>query len=237
VRGKNIVFTNTIPSTEKLAPPPEPARNNLPEWYKQIDSFIGGKLDIVDGNPNQTVKKCMPVFDSITSGYLIKLWSDVHVKRMPDGSVSISPSALRVDSKIVEGHPIEQAYNYPFPKAHEKEVLKWINPWHIRTPKGYSTLFISPMHRSDLPFEIMPGVVDTDTFPLSVNFPFFLESDFEGIIPYGTPIAQIIPFKRDIFTHSVEKIDLEEYNKMHNYHDSSFINRYKNKWWSRKEYK
>lgn len=237
MKKKEIIFTNTVPPTDMLAPPPEPAINNLPTWYKKMDTYIGGKLRIKDGYPNQTVKKCIPVFDATTSGYLIKLWTDVNIARFNDGSVNISGSATSVSLSVVEGHDINQAPTYPFPPGYEKEILKWINPWHIKTPKGYSVLFTQPMHREDLPFHIMPGIVDTDTFPLSVNFPFFIEEDFEGIIPYGTPIAQVIPFKRDSFSHKIGDFNPEEYKKLHNYHDGTFINRYKSKWWNRKEYK
>lgn len=237
LKKNEIVFTNTLPETDILAPPPEPSLSNLPDWYKKIDSYIGGKLKIEDGHPNSTVKKCIPVFDAMSCGYMIRLWADVHVGRLPDGRVSISSSTTNLNIRIVEGHPIEQGYNYPFPYGYEKEILKWINPWHIKTPKGYSVLFTQPIHQENVPFQIMPGVVDTDTFPLSVNFPFFLKQDFEGIIPYGTPIAQVIPFKRDSFVHKIGTFDEQEYRKMHNFHDSVFTNRYKNKWWSRKEYK
>jgi hypothetical protein len=44
----------------------------------------------------------------------------------------------------------------------------------------------------------MEGVVDTDTYNAPVNFPFVLKNvNFEGLIPAGTPIAQVIPFKRE----------------------------------------
>jgi hypothetical protein len=83
----------------------------------------------------------------------------------------------------------------------------------------------------------MEGVVDTDTFPLSINFPFFLRSDFSGTIPHGTPIAQVIPFKRDNFVSEKGEFDSKKYSSIHNYHDTTFFNRYKNKWWSRKVFK
>jgi hypothetical protein len=46
---------------------------------------------------------------------------------------------------------------------------------------------------ASLPFSILPGIVDADHFKLSVQFPFLLQAGFEGVIPAGTPVAQIIP--------------------------------------------
>ena len=233
---KKIRFTNTMPDLEEAAKFPESALNSLPEWYKKTESFVGGKFVPSNGNPNLTVKKCIPVLDSMGLGYTISLWTEVYVERSEEG-ISIHPSVVRTNQKPVDGHPIEQqAPLYPVPKGYDREILKWINPWHIKTPRGYSCLFVNPIHRN-LPFRIMEGVVDTDTFPLSINFPFFIRSDFSGIIPHGTPIAQVIPFKRDNFSSERGEFDLEKYNAIHNYHDTTFMNRYKSKWWTRKVFK
>jgi hypothetical protein len=47
-----------------------------------------------------------------------------------------------------------------------------------------------------LPFTISAAIVDSDQFNAPGNIPFFLKEGFEGIIPEGTPFAQIIPIKR-----------------------------------------
>lgn len=230
----DIEFTMTIPNLE-LTEFPSPSIKLLPDWYKNMSSYTGGVANFNNGNVNHTVKKCVPVLDSLGIGYTIPLWTDVLVFK-EDGQTVIGPSNDRSGIKVVEGHPPEQIPGYPFPKGHDKDVYKWINPWHIKTKKGYSCLFINPTHR-ELPFRIMEGVVDTDTFPLSINFPFFLEKGFEGIIPYGTPMAQIIPFKRDVYRSKRGKFDPVKYEQLHNLHDSVHKNKYKLKWWSRKEYK
>jgi hypothetical protein len=43
----------------------------------------------------------------------------------------------------------------------------------------------------------LTGVVDTDAYPLVVLFPFMMKNTFEGVIEKGTPVVQIIPFKRE----------------------------------------
>jgi hypothetical protein len=48
----------------------------------------------------------------------------------------------------------------------------------------------------DLPFQTLSAIVDTDKHDVPTHFPFFMKHGFEGKIPVGTPIVQIIPFKR-----------------------------------------
>jgi hypothetical protein len=233
---KKIIFTNTVSELDDAAIMPSPSLKSLPGWYKKTESFVGGKFTPAEGMPNLTVKKCVPVLDSIGLGYIITLWTDVYVER-EGNQTSFQPSIVRTETKPVDGHPIEQqAPLYPVPPGFDRQILKWIKPWHIKTHKGYSCFFTTPTHR-DLPFKIMEGVVDTDTFPLSINFPFFLRSDFSGTIPHGTPIAQVIPFNRDNFVSEKGEFDSKKYSSIHNYHDTTFFNRYKNKWWSRKVFK
>jgi len=57
------------------------------------------------------------------------------------------------------------------------------NPFGVKTPKGYSCLFVDPMHGDAKPFKCLPAIVDTDEFTTPLNFPFFLDKNFSGIIP------------------------------------------------------
>jgi hypothetical protein len=90
-----------------------------------------------------------------------------------------------------------------------ENVLKWINPWTIQTPPGYSVRVSHPVGHHDSGFRTFDAVVDTDSWVSPVNFAFLLEADFEGVIPAGTPIAQIHPFKREAWEHSVFEEDVE----------------------------
>ena len=45
--------------------------------------------------------------------------------------------------------------------------------------------------------EVLSGVVDTDAFPTPVNFPFVVTAgDGVHVLPKGTPLVQVIPFRR-----------------------------------------
>jgi hypothetical protein len=137
---------------------------------------------------------------------------------------------------LISFHPIDQAPEYPNVKPHA--YPKWNNPWSIKTPKGYSTLFVQPMHRESM-FTILPGIVDTDTYTAPVNFPMVInDPDFEGLIPKGTPIAQVIPFKRDDW--QIELGSTKELKKQYKHQQklqTKFFDRYKTMFWTSKNYK
>jgi Family of unknown function (DUF6065) len=76
--------------------------------------------------------------------------------------------------------------------------MKFHNPWTIRTPKGWSCLFVPPLNRPNGVVEVLSGVVDTDVYVSPVNFPFVaLAEDGVHTLPKGTPLVQAIPFRRD----------------------------------------
>lgn len=223
---KTITFSTHFDIEKEYLP--APASKFIPEWYKQTESYIGGKKQPTgDGFTTGTIKRCMPVFDAITAGYIIPLPADVYVTQK-DGA----PYYEWSNFGLVQFHPVEQA---PFhPKANGFSYPKWINPWSIKTIPGYSILFVQPFHRS-ADFTILPGIVDTDTYSAAVNFPFVLNDvKFEGIIPAGTPIAQVIPIKRD--TWKMEFGDAGQ-NRVTTRLQSKMFDRYKNLFWNRKEYK
>jgi hypothetical protein len=225
----NITFTNTSGADLEH---PIPASGLVPDWYKKAESYIGGekKPDGKSGT-TATIKRCMPVFDAITAGYLITTPADVYVS-IKDGEQRFEWSALN----LISFHPIEQAKEHPENKGFA--YPKWTNHWAIRTPKGYSTLFIQPMHRDSV-FTILPGVVDTDEYYAPVNFPFVInDSKFEGLIPKGTPMVQIIPFKRESWSMQIGgKNELVEQEKIGRKLLTKFFDRYKTMFRANKEYK
>jgi hypothetical protein len=109
--------------------------------------------------------------------------------------------------------------------------------WSIKTPNGYSSLFTHPINRIDLPFYTLGGIVDTDKWGEAGNHPFVFKNGWEGIIPKGTPYAQIIPFKRDNWESIIKP-------ELHGYHEKNIRKRdsilrgwYKKNAWSTKRYR
>jgi hypothetical protein len=177
---------------------PVPAKNMIPEWYKKMVSFHADENNAIKKS-TQTMKRCMPVFDSFTAGYLILTHSDITVS--VENGITDYKWAYDTGDLITfhDGRQMIGYRGFDLPMGAPK--LK--NPWGIKTPKGYSCYFMPPPHRNPSGLRILEGVVDTDTYTNSVQFPFLLDEGFVGDIPAGTPIAQVIPFKRDNFKMSI----------------------------------
>lgn len=234
----NIIFTNIFDIPEEYHP--RPASSYTPSWYKNMESYVGGQRK-PDGNGSttSTIKRCMPVFDAISSGYIIPTYTDLYVSPQKDEDGKFLKTWYEWSGlEPIHWHPIVQAPEHPNRNGHELAYPKWMNPWSIKTPKGYSCLFVQPFHRES-EFTILPGVVDTDTYTAPVNLPFVLNSmDFDGIIPAGSPMVQVIPFKRDQWSmkkgSNTEIIEQEAITQLLK---TKFFDGYKNIFRQKKEYR
>lgn len=228
---KTIKFWNN--STFDIGSP-KPAKNELPEWYKKTKSYVKEKNSYEVNEhgltSNATIKKCIPVFDALTAGYLINTWSDLHINQK-DGQAYYYWSYGKINF-----HPKEQVEYHPFVRQGQNFVAKIQTALGIETPPGYSVLLLPPMHR-DNQMIILPAIIDTDTYNAPLELPFTLkDDDFEGLIPCGTPIAQVIPIKRDTWTSEIEIRTPEEQSQILFNIRKFFINSYKNNFWVRKNY-
>lgn len=232
---QTIIFTDTIGVDDQYKPQPSLAL--IPDWYKKTESYIGGeKKPAGDANTTATVKRCMPVFDAFTSGYILITNVDIYVSKKENPEGKTEDWYEWANQGAITFHSREQIPLHP--KVTTTAVPKWINPWGIKTPRGYSTLFVPPFHRES-PFSALPAIVDTDKYNPPVNIPFVLtDPKFEGLIPAGTPIVQVIPFKRDgwVSKFGTEK-DFKEQLSLTSKLRSRFFDSYKNQFRSSKEYK
>lgn len=215
---KKIKFYSALPHFN--LPEPGPASKKIPNWYRDLSNVNDGV---------ETVKQCIPFLDSMLGGYNITLPADVYVS---EDSIETNASI-----PIIETHLKSQVEGFPLPEEFRDQPFKWINNFIVETPKGYSTLFVHPINQPNLPFYSMGGIVDTDKYPVPVNFPFFIKKGFEGIIKQDTPIIQAIPFKREDWEMSVD--EMKKYHmpiEFDNERMSPPFNYYKRKFWSRKRY-
>jgi hypothetical protein len=187
----------------------------------------------------------MPVFDVMNAGYILRTPADVFVsqKEMFDengNKLGIAPYYEWPNFGLITFHPIIQAPNHPFRKdlPNYASYPKFENPWIIQTPPGYSCLFVPPFHKESV-LTILPGLVDTDTYANPVNFPFVLNDwSFTGLIPAGTEIVQVIPFKRDDFQMEMgTQEDIEAHKKISTKLRTRFFDSYKSQFRATKSYK
>ena len=229
-KGPVIEFIASSKEDMHIFDPPVPAAKNVPDWYKKTrtNMYDDGlpRLDEKTGNPPRTVKACMPVFDSMTAGYHVVLPADVFFEDSPGSDrPNISWSIDQI--KSIDLHSKMQFEHFDQGPEYYSTAIKFNNPWAIKTPPGYSCLFIQPSMRDDLPFQVVPGIVDTDKFPSPVNFPVFFKKGFTGMIEMGTPIVQIIPFKREEWHSSVSHYEKGYVNTEWQRAKRKIYNRYK----------
>ena len=230
---------------------PTPIKLNIPEWYKKLEHTI----------LNRTVKGCMPFLDTLTSGYLLKMPQDFHIRHnvinknengeefkdsfqtfgLYDQMNFLKAKNINLNSGL-DLHSPKQVEGSPFIDKNKKlPFYKIINPWKIKTPKGYSCLFVSPLNNSDDRFFIISGIVDTDTFTQEINFPIVINGDkypvLETIIKKGTPYVQIIPFKRDNWKMILNSVKQKELQKLKLSYNLKLLNIYKDKFWNKKSWK
>lgn len=190
--------------------PPAPANKFIPDWYKAIPTHSKISRDVT-GAKAMTAKKCLPMMDAMTHGYIIPLSGDVHIRTNEDASlIDITENPY---IKLTEEHSQEQvAPAFPFPKHH---LVKFINHFVIKTPPGYSCLFTAPINHLESRFITLGAVVDTDKYVREINFPtVWMATNFDAILPAGTPIIQCIPFKRStvIENHKTRPFTPSEFN-------------------------
>ena len=212
--SKNINFKARSKTEFDVQLKPFPAVKKLPEWFTKASPHYGsgkfpndGKLHFRNTEANNTYKKCTPLLDGMSSGYIIPLWVDVMVEQ--ENSFPYIYWKTQSDIFQLHGSPSREI---PAPTGYDQVVYKYMNTWIPQTPKGYSCLFISPLGYGDLPFKAVPAIVDTDKSNLDLVFPMWVKTGFEGIVEKGTPIVQIIPFKRDDWDSTFSYYEDDEFN-------------------------
>jgi hypothetical protein len=238
---KKIFFYPKDKKTEKIGIKPEAAFKNFPIWFKDLKPFISKSSRIfIDKNHNfnLTAKACAPTLDILSSGYYIYLESDIIAVKPEDYECRI---AWEDSSTIfVTEHTKNQVgEKFTVPFGYETRILKWENFWNIKTPPGYSLLFIHPSYRFDLPFYSFPAIVDTDSYNIPVNIPFVLRKNFYGKIPKGTPICQVIPIKKENWISEIKNYDDEMFSFENNLSKlkRNIVGSYKKNFWNKKTYK
>ena len=232
---KKIEFHPVNELTDEILDSPVPASKTIPNWFKRTEGIINKTSEHrnSDNTANKSVKLCVPFIDALTTGYMITLPCDV---------VFVDPSKYNgrrvlwdVSWQVLEAHTPDQLGGMPIPNGYDKIALKWTVMWSIKTPPGYSLMFTHPLNRIDLPFLTFSGIVDTDTYEIPVNLPFLIQDGFMGKLEKGTPIAQIIPVKRERWVSKKEK-----YTGKHRFLLDSLRtvidNSYRLRWWSKKSY-
>jgi len=234
---KNIKFIARSEEVYNTEDPPVPAYKKIPQWFKDIPQES-------KDNPEKafrfasTVKKCTPFVDSLTSGYMICVPQDIGIKKV-DGELTTMWGVPREDGLVLGPDlPMSRYDGMPVPDVYSQLVWRMPTYARIETPPGYSVLITHPINRYELPFLTMSAIIDTDKIHLAIDLNMWINDNFEGIIERGTPVAQVIPFKRENWEHSVLKNYTVEQSQKEIFKIKSNLNRpYQRFFWSKKTYR
>lgn len=227
----------------KSNPPlPKPIKLNIPEWFKNIPHT----------HNKFTIKGCMPFLDSLTTGYVLGLPQDFLLMHnfYEDGvprsrfepSIPEQMEGLNINhKKDIQEHPVVQVQGSPLEKKNlNLPIHKVLNPWIIKTPPGYSCLFVPILNNGDDRFTPVAGIVDTDTYENYINFPIIINGDkyptLMTTFKAGTPYVQVIPFKRDNWKMEIHNLEKDErWNRLGIVR--KFLHNYKTRYWNKKSWK
>lgn len=171
------------------------ASSKLPEWWASLPK------------DRDSLRRCYGTYDFISAGFIVPAWTDIIVR--PDASgqrlecrtnnfgdqfifevASFSPDSAR-------GCPMTDRRAMPgaqYPKLN--------SPWRIATATGVSVLTLPVYHSPSPDYEIVPGLVHTDSYS-QIHIVLNVLTDKEFTIPAGTPMQHMIPFKRIEDTKSI----------------------------------
>ena len=231
--ARNLIEFHTDVKDPSELPAPYPATRAVPDWLKNMpmEQALGQPGGAGEGVENvPTVKQCPPFLEAMTCGYIIPLAGDVTFTMEDAGSLRYTSQGPIVDTQHplqVRGSPMQGAI-----------IVKFNNPWVVRTPAGYSTLFLPALNQFRIPFEVLAGLVETDTYYRQVHFPSLclMRPGQTVLLKRGTPIAQAIPIKREEWQSQSAGSDRPERDRVEAEMEADRRNFYKDRHWKKKGY-
>lgn len=174
-----------------------PSRTLIPDWYKKTTKHAKGY------NPNRiplstSFKGCTPFLEALSMGYMLTTPIDIAVDNSgSDTVITWNPEANVLPIDVRPENVVELNKLLPTPVGFSAQHFVWTTHITFSVPEGYSALVTHPLNRFDLPFYTLSGVIDGKMIMHFGNIPVFFNREFNGIIPRGTPFAQVLPFKRE----------------------------------------
>ena len=176
---------------------PQPARASkfLPDWFRGLPR----EMDVKDehGLTGLTVKACLPVTDIMSLGWIIPLPVDIRAGIHPKtGQFNFHWDETSPFKPLDMHHPGQIGSDKPGPFAGAMP-FKFLNPWRVVLPAGWSAQFLHPINHLELPFRAFNGAVDCDSLDVPVNVPFLWMGGGEDThLRAGTPMVQVVPYQR-----------------------------------------
>jgi hypothetical protein len=158
---------------------------------------------------------CPGMVDWMQAGYIIPAWTDMRIRANKAGTIvslhnKYAGEPGPMNAALISGLP-------PVTDSVKLAVTKISSPWAIFAKAGYSAHVVPALYHSPFLGDLFvyPGTVDYDKFT-TVNFIFTATRECDIEIPCGTPLLQVIPFKREPISAQTGKATERE-NDLHRY--------------------
>lgn len=141
---------------------------------------------------------------SFNIGWILALPTDVRVITLDSrGPIPVEGKTYK-NTDYIENYITKNGVN-------TNDTIFTINTkWVIDVPDGYSVFYTSPANFTDNRFDVIPGVVDADKFPLEISVPIIpLKEEFN--LNSGLPLIHVYPFNRKDYAVSACTGTLTEY--------------------------
>lgn len=212
------------------------AKNCIPEWWKRMRI-----MDYANGSTNHSIRSCPAMDDWLKSGWLLVATRDILVLCGNDKGDTDSTrfQSVDMDGRSYEAtassrsHPVAQFHNvFEYISDDEntmniRDAFKFRAPWNIVTPEGYSIFYLDPFLFQNKYFAVWQGIIDSDKFHKNMDnsqIIFYPRVNHSFVIPKGTPILQVIPFKREEWVASYQFRDVVEYEKNLSFRTAAYGN-------------
>lgn len=181
----------TSPELYGVIPEPEPAQHEIPYWLKSLPLEMDGGNERTQIR-NSTAKACMPLLEGTKAGWILKTPADIQLAVKDDKMKWTSNFDYEVISHF-EKEQVGDAF------GHDGPFFNFFGQWRCNAPDGWSLLVTHPTNRfTDTRFRSFTGVIDVDNYNGEINTVVcWTGGDWSGVIPQGTPVATLIPIRRD----------------------------------------
>lgn len=173
-----------------------PASNLQPDSWKHMK----GTVEIPGQERIKTAKLCPAIGTWMDLGYILCAPCDIEVSFIETQNVKHLRTFVKYSNPIYksDGHGAIQIQKL-LSDFEYRGIVKIHHPWWIKTLPGYSCLFL-PLLYWDQPFQAVPGILDTDLCHMDVPINLTCKKEETFVIKMGTPLVQIVPFKRETIT-------------------------------------
>jgi len=188
-----IHWWSTIDGVESVTPILQ-AKHVIPDWWKRVERMVSSF------DEKGTVRNCPSFPEFISEGFVVPLWTDLHLKVDHKGYEWKTPS----EAFSFSSHNDTQFRDWlpQHIKDNSSMVLKPNCPWRVKTPPGWSMWQLPMFYHFNSTFEVMPGIIWTDIHH-EINQQMLIKRYGEFDIKRGTPLAIYVPYERNKYTYDI----------------------------------